>query len=119
MMAVIDRIVKNSAIATNGLACDRAARFSALADGYEVAFVEDAVGDTSKQQHDTAVLRLAHAGAIPNTTVGVIAEWFLDWKLPIANEWRKVAPGYYHEIALLQASLEYQKPHGMTAAKHA
>ena len=92
---------------------------SALADGYEIAFVEDAVGDTSKQQHDTAVLRLAHAGAVPNTTVGVIAEWFLDWKLPIANEWRKVAPGYYDEVALLQASPEYQRPHGMTAAKHA
>jgi hypothetical protein len=78
-----------------------------------------AVGDTSKRQHDTAVLRLAHAGAIPNTTVGMIAEWFLDWKLPVANEWRKVAPQYHNEIAPLQASPEYQKPHGMAAAKHA
>ena len=92
---------------------------SALADGYEVAFIEDAVGDTSKQQHDTAVLRLAHAGAIPNTTVGMIAEWFLDWKLPVASEWRKVAPQYYDEIAPLLASPEFQKPHGVTAAKHA
>jgi nicotinamidase-related amidase len=32
---------------------------SALADGNEVMFIEDAVGDSSKQQHDTAVLRLA------------------------------------------------------------
>ena len=47
------------------------------------AFIEDAVGDSSRQQHDTAVLRLAHAGAVPNTTVGMIAEWFLDWKLPV------------------------------------
>jgi nicotinamidase-related amidase len=92
---------------------------SALAEGYEVAFIEDAVGDTSKQQHDTAVLRLAHAGAIPNTTVGMIAEWFLDWKLPVASEWRKVAPQYYDEIAPLLASPEFQKPHGVTAAKHA
>jgi nicotinamidase-related amidase len=92
---------------------------SALADGYEVAFIEDAVGDTSKQQHDTAVLRLAHAGAIPNTTVGMIAEWFLDWKLPVASEWRKVAPQYYDELAPLLASPEFQKPHGVTAAKHA
>jgi nicotinamidase-related amidase len=92
---------------------------SALADGYEVAFIEDAVGDTSKQQHDTAVLRLAHAGAIPNTTVGMIAEWFLDWKLPVASEWRKVAPQYYDEIAPLLASPQFQKPHGVTAAKHA
>src|SRR6185503_19414339 len=85
---------------------------SALADGYEVAFIEDAVGDSSRQQHDTAVLRLAHAGAIPNTTVGMIAEWFLDWKLPIANEWRKVAVPYYEEIAALQRAPEFQRPHG-------
>lgn len=92
---------------------------SALADGYEVTFIEDAVGDTSKQQHDTAVLRLAHAGAIPNTTVGMIAEWFLDWKLPVANEWRKVAVPYYDEIAALQRAPEFQTPHGFTVTKKA
>ena len=92
---------------------------SALADGYEVTFIEDAVGDTSKQQHDTAVLRLAHAGAVPNTTVGMIAEWFLDWKLPVANEWRKVAVPYYDEIAALQRAPEYQTPHGFTVTKKA
>jgi nicotinamidase-related amidase len=92
---------------------------SALADGYEVTFIEDAVGDTSKQQHDTAVLRLAHAGAIPNTTVGMIAEWFLDWKLPVANEWRKVAVPYYDEIAALQRAPEFQTPHGFTVMKKA
>ena len=91
---------------------------SALAEGYEVAFIVDAVGDSSKQQHDTAVLRLAHAGAIPNTTVGMIAEWFLDWKLPVANEWRKVAVPYYDEIATLQRAPEYQTPQGFTAKKH-
>jgi nicotinamidase-related amidase len=90
---------------------------SALADGYEVTFIEDAVGDTSKPQHDTAVLRLAHAGAVPNTTVGMIAEWFLDWKLPVANEWRKVAVPYYDEIAALQRAPEYQTPHGFTATR--
>ncbi len=91
---------------------------SALADGYEVAFIEDAVGDSSRQQHDTAVLRLAHAGAISNTTVGMIAEWFLDWKLPIANEWRKVAVPYYDESAALQRAPEYRTPHGFTVKKH-
>ena len=90
---------------------------SALADGYEVTFIEDAVGDTSKQQHDTAVLRLAHAGAIPNTTVGMIAEWFLDWKLPVANEWRKVAVPYYDEIAALQRAPEFRTPHGFSVTK--
>jgi nicotinamidase-related amidase len=92
---------------------------SALADGHEVTFIEDAVGDSSKQQHDTAVLRLAHAGAIPNTTVGMIAEWFLDWKLPVANEWRKVAVPYYDEIAALQRAPEFQTPHGFTVKARA
>jgi nicotinamidase-related amidase len=91
---------------------------SALADGYEVMFIEDAVGDSSKRQHDTAVLRLTQAGAIPNTTVGMIAEWFLDWKLPVADEWRKVAAPYYDEIAALQRAPEFQTPHGFTAATH-
>jgi nicotinamidase-related amidase len=90
---------------------------SALADGYEVTFIEDAVGDSSKRQHDTAVLRLAHAGAIPNTTVGMIAEWFLDWQLPVADAWRKLAPQYYDEIAALQRAPEFQTPRGFTAAK--
>jgi len=89
----------------------------ALTDGYQVAFVEDAVGDSSRRQHDTAVLRLAHAGAVPNTTVGMIAEWFLDWKLPMADAWREVAPPYYEEMAALQRAPEYQTPHGFTARK--
>ena len=89
-----------------------------FAQDRRVAFIEDAVGDSSKQQHEIAVLRLAHTGAIPNTTVGMIAEWFLDWKLPVANEWRKVAVPYYDEIAALQRAPEYQTPHGFTVKKH-
>lgn len=86
---------------------------SALADGYEVAFIEDAVGDTYLEQHETAVLRLAHAGAIPNTTVGIIAEWFLDWALPVADAWRKVAVPYYEEMAKLRAAPALRKPQGL------
>jgi len=91
---------------------------SALADGYEVAFVEDAVGDSTQRHHDTAVLRLAHAGAVPNTTVGMIAEWFLDWKKPVADVWRSVAVPYYEEIAALQRAPVYDAPHGFTVKKH-
>jgi nicotinamidase-related amidase len=39
---------------------------SALADGYEVTIIEDAVADMYREMHDTAVLRLTHAGAVPN-----------------------------------------------------
>jgi nicotinamidase-related amidase len=90
---------------------------SALADGYEVTFIEDAVGDTSQRQHETAVLRLAHAGAIPNTTVGMIAEWFLDWKLPVADAWRKIAPEYYEKIGALLRAPEYRTPQGFASKK--
>src|SRR5258707_1062036 len=48
----------------------------ALADGYEVMFIEDASADQYLESHDTAVLRLAHAGAVPNNTNAMIAEWF-------------------------------------------
>jgi nicotinamidase-related amidase len=51
---------------------------SALADGYQVTFIEDAVGDMYKEMHDTAVLRLAHAGAVPNTAKAMLTEWFRD-----------------------------------------
>jgi hypothetical protein len=47
----------------------------------------------------------------------MIAEWFLDWKLPVADEWRKVAVPYYDEIAALQRAPEFQTPHGFTATK--
>jgi predicted metal-dependent hydrolase len=91
----------------------------ALAAGYEAAFIEDAVGDTYKQQHDTAVLRLAHAGAVPNTTVGMIAEWFRDWKSPSADSARKLFVPYYDEMAALRRAPEYQAPHGLAVKPRA
>jgi nicotinamidase-related amidase len=91
---------------------------SALNDGYEVAIVVDAVGDTYQEQHDTAVLRLAHAGAVPNTTVGMIAEWFLDWKKPVADSWRKVAVPYYEEVAALKRAPEFHTPQGLGVKPH-
>ena len=42
-----------------------------------------------------------------------------DWKLLVADEWRKLAPLYYDEIAALQRAPEFQTPHGFTAAKKA
>jgi nicotinamidase-related amidase len=91
----------------------------ALAAGYEVSFVEDAVGDSYQGMHDTAVRRLAHAGAVPNTTVGMIAEWFRDWKLPVADSWRKVAVPYYEDMAALKRTPHYQTPRGLTVKRHA
>lgn len=62
----------------------------ALADGYEAMIVEDAVGDLTKQIHDTAVLRMAQAGAVPTSTSAMMIEWFRDWADPRASAMREV-----------------------------
>jgi nicotinamidase-related amidase len=74
---------------------------SALADGYEVMFIEDAVGDSLRENHDIAVLRLAHAGAIPNTTMAMMGEWFRDFKSPRAAAALELFVPYREEWAAL------------------
>ena len=86
----------------------------AMADGYEVAFPVDAVGDHYLEQHDAAVLRLGLAGAVPTSTVAMIAEWFRDWGSPMAAEWKHVLVPYYDQMAQLKNSPKIQKPRGMT-----
>jgi isochorismate hydrolase len=44
----------------------------ALKDGYEGIFVADAVGGRSQSAHRTAIERMAHTGAVPNTALAVI-----------------------------------------------
>ena len=87
----------------------------AMAAGYEVAFPVDAVGDLFLEQHEAAILRLGLAGAVPTSTVSMIAEWFRDWASPMADEWRKVLVPYFDEMAALKNSPKIQKPVGMTA----
>jgi nicotinamidase-related amidase len=85
---------------------------SALADGFEVAFVEDAVGDSTKEVHDAAVRRLAHAGAVPSTTLAMMAEWFRDWKSPLADHARELWLPYREEWAALKRGPERYEPTG-------
>ena len=61
----------------------------ALKDGYEGMFVVDAVGGRSQFAHRTAIERLAHAGAVPNTALAVVSEWFRDWAGPLADAARE------------------------------
>ncbi|MFS4458479.1 isochorismatase family protein [Bdellovibrio sp. HCB2-146] len=69
----------------------------ALADGYEVAIVVDAVGGQSKVEHEMAVWRMVHAGAVTSTTAATIAEWFRDWKSPRAAAGREIFNWYLRE----------------------
>jgi nicotinamidase-related amidase len=50
-----------------------------LADGYDVFFVTDASGGTTREAHDMAVLRMIQSGATPLSWVGVMSEWQRDW----------------------------------------
>ncbi len=83
---------------------------SALADGYQVTFIEDAVGDMYKEMHDTAVLRLAHAGAVPNTAKAMLTEWFRELTSPGAAAVKDVYETYFGELAPLKLIPQCQDP---------
>jgi nicotinamidase-related amidase len=76
----------------------------AIADGYEVTFVVDAVGGLSQLTHRTAIERLAHAGAVPNTSLALVTELFRDWKSPVADKARALVKPYLAEVQKLAAS---------------
>jgi nicotinamidase-related amidase len=70
----------------------------ALAEGYEVTFVVDAVGGLSQLAHRTAIERLSHAGAVPNTALALVTELFRDWKSPVAGKAREIIKPYLAEV---------------------
>ena len=54
--------------------CLTFAVIEALKDGYDVMFVADAVGGRSQVAHRTAIERMSHVGAVPNTALAVVTE---------------------------------------------
>jgi nicotinamidase-related amidase len=77
----------------------------ALKNGYEGMFVVDAVGGRSQAAHRTAIERLAHAGAVPNTALAVVTELFRDWASPLADKAREVIYWYFAEVPKLNANV--------------
>jgi len=77
----------------------------ALKNGYEAMFVTDAVGGRSQTAHRTAIERLSHAGAIPNTALAVLCELFRDWTSPMAKKAREVIGWYFPEVPKLTADI--------------
>lgn len=51
----------------------------ALGEGFDVYFVTDASGGTTKEAHDMAVQRMIQAGAVPMTWIQTALEWQRDW----------------------------------------
>jgi nicotinamidase-related amidase len=78
--------------------CLTLAVVQALKDGYDVMFVTDAVGGRSQVAHRTAIERMAHAGAVPNTALAVTTELFRDWSSPLADKAREVIYWYFTEV---------------------
>lgn len=70
----------------------------AMADGFDVTFVVDAVGGLSQLAHRTAIDRLAHAGAVPNTSLAIVTELFRDWKSAVADQARGIIKPYLAEV---------------------
>ena len=70
----------------------------ALKAGYEAQFVTDAVGSRSEIAHRTGIARLTAAGAVPNTALGVVCEWFRDWAGPLAEQARDVTGWYLGQV---------------------
>jgi nicotinamidase-related amidase len=78
--------------------CLAFAVIDALKNGYEAQFVTDAVGGRSEVAHQTGIERMTAAGAVPNTTVAVVMEWFRDWAGPLAEPGREVTAWYLLEV---------------------
>ncbi len=81
--------------------CLTNATTSALKEGYDAMFVTDAVGGRSQTAHRTAIGRLSHAGAVPNTALAVVTELFRDWASPLAGPAQEVISWYFTEVPKL------------------
>jgi len=79
--------------------CLTFAVIEALKAGYAAQFVADAVGGRSEVAHLTGIERMSLAGAVPNTTLAVVMEWFRDWAGPLADAAREVTVWYLAEIS--------------------
>lgn len=87
----------------------------ALKNGYEGMYVIDAVGGRSQAAHRTAIERLAHAGAVPNTALAVVTELFRDWASPLADKAREVIYWYFAEVPKLNANVGVSEAEKRTA----
>jgi nicotinamidase-related amidase len=79
--------------------CLTFAVIEALKAGYEAQFVADAVGGRSEVAHTTGIQRMSLAGAVPNTTLAVVMEWFRDWEGPLAGAAREATVWYLAEVS--------------------
>jgi len=75
--------------------CLAFASVQALKDGYDVMYVADAVGGRSQVAHSIAITRLAHAGAVPATALGVFTGLFRALRCPVSKRVLGVGVSYF------------------------
>jgi isochorismate hydrolase len=78
--------------------CLTYATVAALKAGYEVMYVTDAVGGRSQAAHQTAIDRLAHAGAVPTTAGAVTTELVHDWATSLCDPALDIIYWYFAEV---------------------
>jgi len=74
----------------------------ALQAGYRVFVVADAIGGVSRTSHDSAMLRMTQAGAVPITVLGLACELQRDWGRPGADRLRRIMREYFSKMRALQ-----------------
>jgi nicotinamidase-related amidase len=97
--------------------CLTFAVIEALKAGYEATFVTDAVGGRTQVAHQTAIDRMAHAGAVPNTALAVVCELFRDWTTPQAQKARDIFGWYFAENQKLNTGLGLREAEKRNVAK--
>ncbi|OLT37824.1 hypothetical protein BJF79_28905 [Actinomadura sp. CNU-125] len=85
---------------------------TAINRGYEVYIVVDASGATTKETHDTAVMRLVQAGAVPVNWLAVASELLRGWvDQPLAPAVGEIIyehlPSWGHQHALTASVEEF------------
>lgn len=69
----------------------------ALEDGFYTCIPVDAVGGLSHLAHETAIMRMVHAGCVPNTSLALITEFFRDWKDQRATDIRPLMVQHFKD----------------------
>ncbi len=98
--------------------CLTFATSQALKDGYDVLYPVDAVGGRSQIAHRTGIERLAHAGAVPTTSLAVVTELFRDWAGPLAGPALDVIYWYFNEVPQHTDQVGVAEAEKVAAAKH-
>jgi nicotinamidase-related amidase len=75
----------------------------ALAAGYEVYVVADAIGGVSVAAHESAMQRMVQAGAVPISVLGLACELQRDWGREGADRLRGVMREYFGRLRALKS----------------